>query len=175
MELTTLCSTCRFQDRSCFSCLWLLIPILLTSDVDPDPDQYVSDLPDPDPSLFVWIRILPLSSKRVKKPWCLLFWLTFFYLTSSKASGFFLLSVPVKGRFLIHAEGGAGDNSSPSKIFQVTDDMEEGLAVIAGRRPKILINGHPFKTFPTTSWSFNPKIDITGRTWVRISVWQLPA
>jgi hypothetical protein len=41
------------------------------------------------------------------------------------ASGFILLSVPVKGRFLIHAEGSAGDNSSPSKILQVTDDMEE--------------------------------------------------
>jgi hypothetical protein len=61
------------------------------------------------------------------------------------ATGFSLLSVPVKGRFLIHAEGSAGDDSSPSKILQVTDDMEEGLAVVAGRRPKILINGHPSK------------------------------
>ncbi len=53
-----------------------------------------------------------------------------------------LLSVPVKGRFLIHAEGSAGDDASPSKILQVTDDMEEGLAVVAGRRPKILVDGH---------------------------------
>jgi hypothetical protein len=59
-----------------------------------------------------------------------------------------LLALPVKGRFLIHAEGSAGDDSSPSKILQVTDDMEEGLAVVAGRRPKILVDGHPFKTFP---------------------------
>ncbi len=56
--------------------------------------------------------------------------------------------IPVKGRFLIHAEGSAGDDSTPSKILQVTDDMEEGLAVVAGRRPKILVDGHPFKTFP---------------------------
>jgi hypothetical protein len=72
-----------------------------------------------------------------------------------------LLSVPVKGRFLIHAEGSAGDDSSPSKILQVTDDMEEGLAVVAGRRPKILVDRHPFKTFPITSWSFNPNILIS--------------
>jgi hypothetical protein len=64
------------------------------------------------------------------------------------ASGFSLLSVPVKGRFLIHAEGSAGDDSTPSKILQVTDDMKEGLAVVAGRGPKILVDRHPFKTFP---------------------------
>jgi hypothetical protein len=86
-----------------------------------------------------------------------------------------LLSVPVKGRFLIHAEGSAGDDSSPSKILQVTDDMEERLAVVAGRRPKILVDRHPFKTLPITSWSFNPKIDLTGRILVRIFVWQPPA
>jgi hypothetical protein len=47
------------------------------------------------------------------------------YTVRSMASGFSLLSVPVKGRFLIHAEGSAGDDSTPSKILQVTDDMEE--------------------------------------------------
>ncbi len=91
------------------------------------------------------------------------------------ASGFSLLSVPVKGRFLIHAEGSAGDDSSPSKILQVTDDMEEGLAVVAGRRPKILINGHPLKISQSLLGLFNPKIDLSGRISVRIFVWQPPA
>jgi hypothetical protein len=68
----------------------------------------------------------------------------------SMASGFSLLSIPVKGRFLIHAEGSAGDNSSSSKILQVTDDVKEGLAVVAGRRPKILVDGHPSKLSPIT-------------------------
>jgi hypothetical protein len=89
------------------------------------------------------------------------------------ASGFSLLSVPVKGRFLIHAEGSAGNDSSPSKILQVTDDMEEGLAVVAGRRPKILVDGHPFQTFPNHFLVFQSKnIDLTDRILVRIFVWQ---
>jgi len=53
--------------------------------------------------------------------------------------------------------------------------MEEGLAVVAGRRPKILVDGHPSKLSQSLLGPFNPEIDLTDRILVRISVWQPPA